>query len=199
MGTNFYARIIPSKERKEKLKKLIDEDDFSAIKEEVGAMYATVGEYQMEGGIVHIGKRSGGWKFLWNPNWYEVDNGHYDMEAKKWIPKPEIKKFYDLNRTSILEFLKRDDVRLFDEYGEEYEAEAFMKEMEEWDNKPWVNGEPKYDGKLYSEFEKKNGQINMYDRYGDTREEKWIKLGFKPDNFNFYSDGMRFSTSTDFS
>ena len=39
MGTNFYARIIPSKSRKEKLKKLIDEDRFDDIKDEVADMY----------------------------------------------------------------------------------------------------------------------------------------------------------------
>lgn len=199
MGTNFYARIIPTKERKEKLKKLIDEDDFSAIKEEIGAMYTTIGEYCHEGGVVHIGKRSGGWKFLWNPNWYEEDSGHYDTEAKEWIPNPTIKKFYDLNRASILEFLKRDDVRLFDEYGEEYDPEEFMNEMKEWDEKPWVNGKPKLDGKMYSEVEKEEGNTNMYDKYGDPHENMWKKLGFEPDNFNFYSDGMRFSTFTDFS
>ena len=199
MGTNFYARIIPTKERKEKLKKLIDEDDFSAIKEEVGAMYATIGEYCHEGGVVHIGKRSGGWKFLWNPNWYEEDSGHYDTDTKEWIPNPTIKKFYDLNRASIIEFLKRDDVRLFDEYGEEYDPEEFMNEMKEWDEKPWVNGKPKLDGKMYSEVEKEEGNTNMYDKYGDPHENMWKELGFDPDNFNFYSDGMRFSTFTDFS
>lgn len=199
MGTNFYARIIPTKERKEKLKKLIDEDNFNAIKEEVGAMYTTIGEYDHEGGVVHIGKRSGGWKFLWNPNWYEEDNGHYDLEAKEWIPNPTIKKFYDLNRASILEFLKREDVRLFDEYGEEYDPEEFMNEMKEWDEKPWVDGKPKLDGKMYSEIEREEGNTNMYHKYGDPHEKMWIKLGFEPDNFNFYSDGMRFSTFTDFS
>ena len=34
MGTNYYARIIPSKERKEHLKKLIDENKFDEIQEE---------------------------------------------------------------------------------------------------------------------------------------------------------------------
>ena len=199
MGTNFYARIIPTKERMEKLKKLIDEDDFSAIKEEVDAMYATIGQYCHEGGVVHIGKRSGGWKFLWNPNWYEEDNGHYDTDTKEWIPNPTIKKFYDLNRASILEFLKRDDVRLFDEYGAEYDPEEFMNEMKEWDEKPWINGKPKLDGKMYSEVEKEEGNTNMYDKYGDPHENMWKELGFDPDNFNFYSDGMRFSTFTDFS
>ena len=33
MSTNYYARIIPSKERKEHLKKLIDENKFNEIKQ----------------------------------------------------------------------------------------------------------------------------------------------------------------------
>jgi hypothetical protein len=74
-----------------------------------------------------------------------------------------------------------------------------MKEMKKWDDDPWINGEPKLDGKLYNESERKEGNTNMYDKYGDAREGMWVKLGFKPDNFNFYSDGMRFSTCTDFS
>lgn len=199
MGTNFYARIIPTKERKKHLKKLIDKDDFEGVKNEVSTMYSTVGRYNHEGGVVHIGKRSGGWKFLWNPNWYEEDEGHFDTEKKEWIPKPSIKKYYELNRESILEFLKRDDVRLFDEYGEEYDPEEFMKEMKEWDETPWVDGRPKFDGKSYSEEERKEGNTNMYDKYGDPNEKMWKKLGYNPDNFNFYSEGMRFSTFTDFS
>ena len=39
MGTNYYARIIPSKSRKEKLKKMIDENRFDDIKDEVADMY----------------------------------------------------------------------------------------------------------------------------------------------------------------
>ena len=34
MGTNYYARIIPSKKRKDYLKKLINEDKFIEINNE---------------------------------------------------------------------------------------------------------------------------------------------------------------------
>ena len=199
MGTNFYAHIIPTRERKEKLKKLIDEDNFTEIKNEVDSMYGKIGEYEHEGGIIHLGKRSGGWKFLWNPNWYEVDNGTYDMEQKKWIPKKEILKWYDLNRQSISDFVHREDVEIYDEYGEKYDPDVFMKEMEEWDKTPWINGKPKIDGEQYELEEEKDGHTSMYKRYGDPHEELWKRLGFNPSYFNFYSDGMRFATFTDYS
>ena len=41
MGTNYYARIIPSKERKEHLKQLIDENKFDEIQKEVNQMYSS--------------------------------------------------------------------------------------------------------------------------------------------------------------
>lgn len=51
MGTNFYARIIPTKERKEHLKKLIDNDEFDLIEDEIKELYCNE---------IHLGKRSGG-------------------------------------------------------------------------------------------------------------------------------------------
>lgn len=59
MGTNFYARIIPTKERKEHLKKLIDNDEFDLIEDKIKELYCNE---------IHLGKRSSGWKFLFNPN-----------------------------------------------------------------------------------------------------------------------------------
>ena len=58
MGTNFYARIIHSKSRKEKLKKLIDEDRFDDIKEEVTDMYNRSDDFHENHGEIHLGKRS---------------------------------------------------------------------------------------------------------------------------------------------
>ena len=43
MGTNFYARIIPSEDSKTKLKKLIDNNDFNEIEK-----YKQVGWYEPE-------------------------------------------------------------------------------------------------------------------------------------------------------
>ena len=45
MGTNYYARIIPSKARKSKLKQAIDEDRFDLIKELYNEMYSERNKY----------------------------------------------------------------------------------------------------------------------------------------------------------
>lgn len=42
MGTNFYARIIPSEERKNKLKKAIDNNDVEIIKDMYNRLYGEV-------------------------------------------------------------------------------------------------------------------------------------------------------------
>lgn len=61
-------------------------------------------------GIVHLGKRSGGWKFLWNLNIYEkqnyqviTENGKTDV--KRFPPTPLY--VYQLNRKAIKEFIDR--------------------------------------------------------------------------------------------
>lgn len=50
MGTNFYARIIPSEERKNKLKKAIDNNDVEIIKDMYNRLYgeATVDENELD-------------------------------------------------------------------------------------------------------------------------------------------------------
>ena len=48
-----------------------------------------------EDGEIHLGKRSGGWKFLFNPN-YE--------------------RYYPLTKEGLMNFLKRDDVIIYTEY-----------------------------------------------------------------------------------
>ena len=79
MGTNYYAHRIPSKTKKELIKALIDTDSFHDITEQVNNIY---GEFNVDyggnvsGGIIHLGKASWGWKFLWNPNWYIVRHFH---------------------------------------------------------------------------------------------------------------------------
>ena len=94
MGTNYYARIIPSKERKEHLKQLIDENKFDEIQEEVNLMYGSDTQYS-NGAVIHLGKRSAGWKFLFNPNF---------------------EKYYPLTKEGLMNFLKRDDVIIYSEY-----------------------------------------------------------------------------------
>ena len=152
MGTNYYARIIPSKSRKEHLKRLIDEDRFSLIKQEVQKMYGESDEYTEEAGEIHLGKRSSGWKFLFNPN-YE--------------------KYYKLTKEGLSEFLHREDVIIYNEYFDDslessvmeytddpdtiydkeylWTADQFMEMATNWGyNKDRLG----WDGKTYEEWER---------------------------------------------
>lgn len=77
MGTNYYLRIPPTAKRKKQLKKAIDNDNYSDIVSLVESTYQSPGEYNPERvkngnfGLLHLGKRSGGWRFLWNIHVYK--------------------------------------------------------------------------------------------------------------------------------
>lgn len=67
MGTNYYAYIIPSKERKKELCEAIEANDFHLIQQLTNEMYGRLErnfDNELIGGEVHLGKASGGWKFL---------------------------------------------------------------------------------------------------------------------------------------
>lgn len=198
MGTNYYARIIPTKERKTALKKMIDQEtDYSKILDEVALTFGMPGTYVWQGGRIHLGKLSGGWKFLWNPNQWRVNEGDYDMEARVFHDKWVVKKYYDLTKESIKAFLLRPDVVLVDEYGEEYpDKAAWFEEMVKRDSSLWRDKDPMLDGKLYYErYPQERGL-----RHIDDREKMWQELGYETTgHFDFYSDGLRFSTSVEFS
>ena len=77
MGTNFYARIIPSEKAKHELIEAINNDNPDLVEELTQELYGSRDEYSGIGSRIHLGKRSGGWKFLWNPNVVKV----WDDEA----------------------------------------------------------------------------------------------------------------------
>ena len=197
MGTNFYARIIPSKTRKEKLKKMIDEDRFDDIKDEVADMYGESGKWNKNHGEIHLGKRSGGWKFLFNPNY---------------------KRYYPLTKEGLMNFLKREDVIIYTEYfsfreNDEYSKREYVDDPDSsreeylWTADQFMNmatnwGYPNdWDGESYEKYEKeRNPSYNGYEKFGDKEnEEFWIKLGYNPSYYNFYNDGLRWSTCCEFS
>lgn len=97
MGTNIYARINPPKAKREKLVKRLEEvimrNDLRLLYDEIEELIST---YKHDYAEVHLGKRSDGWKFLWQAN--------YD--------------WYDTTKESIDNFLCRDDIILYNEYGD---------------------------------------------------------------------------------
>ena len=72
MSTNYYVRIIPSKERKEELKKKIDENDFNSIEALTSELYSRpYFDYDKQifvGGCVHLGLRKDTPSFRWGRN-----------------------------------------------------------------------------------------------------------------------------------
>ena len=106
MGTNIYARVNPPKTEREKfvlkVKAIVDSDDLFALSKLEDLLQEFAWDYPK----VHLGKRSCGWQFLWasNPKWY------------------------DNTKASIDKFLRRDDVVLFNEYGEYLTPEQVWEE-----------------------------------------------------------------------
>lgn len=199
MGTNFYARIIPTKRRKEELIEAINANDFYKIKSNVSDTYNRIEYYgELHGGEVHLGKRSGGWKFLWNPNIYIHRNGH--MENGRYIPEPNTAFYlYPLNRKGIYDFIMQDNIEIWDEYDKKQDKEEFYKMAIEWTS--WNNQEA-WDSKSYEAFEKsKNPSYTVYKCSSELieliRDEGY---GFISESqSDFYSDGLRFATTTSFS
>lgn len=217
MGTNYYLHKIPTKERKSELCQLIDsESNFSKIQNEINKTFGEL-EYDSDsgkynGGIIHLGKRSAGWKFLWNPNIYKLYNSHIKWEEiepghkrGKIVEDPySVQKFYELTKKSLKEFIDREEFEIYDEYGDKQDKEEFWEMALNWTT--WVDhktGEEKeaWDGKSYELWEQEqNSKYHGYNYFTDYTSFLQ-ELGYEVDwpYTDFYSDGLRFSTNTKFS
>ena len=206
MSTNYFAIIIPSKERKKELHDAVEINDFPLIKkiteELYGDLKADYGSNKVTGGIVHLGKRSSGWKFLWNPNVFVIRHGHSerDNSTYKWVEEPNTPLYtYPLTKQGIHDFIFRDDVLIYDEHNKLQDKEEFWQMALEWgynkDNEGW-------DAASYEVYERQNNR--NYTPYPITGElTDLLKAeGYKftsHTNSDFYSDGLRFAGFTDFS
>lgn len=122
MGMNFYAKKINNKETKQRLTNIIKDDmptkhelyelinngsieDVSQKLYDLWNNFSTA--YDREHKAIHLGKRSGGWQFLW-----QFHDG----------------KFYSDNLTSIKEFLNNPDYQIVDECGDVFTTEEFLND-----------------------------------------------------------------------
>lgn len=207
MGTNYYARITPSKKRKDELCNLIQNSmDFRRINELVKETYGRPDypDYEtgtVKAGEIHLGKSSYGWKFLWDPNLYEIRQGHMEYDDVndpehhhgKYVDDPsKAFAFYELTQNGLKEFIDREDVEVYDEYGDIQDKEEF------WN---FVINKTGIDAKQYEEEVSKGGlSRNAYIRETDyTKFLSSIGYDIKWPYHDFYSDGLRFATNTDFS
>lgn len=198
MGTNYYARIIPSKQRKKELNDAIEANDFHLIKKLTDEMYGRLEKSydndELLGGEVHLGKSSCGWKFLWNPNVYVVRNGHMeDMNGqRRYIPDPDTPLYlYPLTKQGLHDFIFREDVLIYDEYEELQDKEEFWQfaltynQEDGWDAAGYEEENPKY---IYSVTGELTDLLKVEGYQFTSRS-----------NSDFYSDGLRFAGYTDFS
>ena len=182
MGTNFYARIIPKESDKQALIEAINNDQPDLVEELTQKLYGTRNEYIGQGSRIHLGKRSGGWKFLWNPNVVKV----WDSDACEYAHN----YVYPLTKEGIMKFVMRDDVVITDEYGEVWDNWEFFNEALNW----CKDG---LDGKEYQTNPKYADSRGTY-YPSPERDNFWRELGYEPEYYDFYSDGLRFSTSVEF-
>ena len=119
MGTNYY-RIPTQLEMEERKAKLIKdiadldispsniESGFRQYKSEDSWGTESVWDRFTEGTSIHLGKRSGGWKFCWNFH----DNKYYS------------------NKEELIQFVLSG--RVVNEYGDEIEPHEFLDMAFEW-------------------------------------------------------------------
>lgn len=123
MGTNIYARVNPPKAEREKfvlkVKEIVESDELFMFSK----LHELVQEYSWDYPEVHLGKRSCGWQFLWAPN-------------PKW---------YENTKASIDKFLRREDVVLYNEYGEYLTPEEVWEDyasMEGYTHETYLDEHP---------------------------------------------------------
>lgn len=199
MSCNFYARIIPSKQRKKELYDAIEANDFHLINRLTEEMYGNLrrnwDSEETIGGIVHLGKRSCGWKFLWNPNVFVVRHGHSEMSkgTYKWIEEPSTPLYtYPLTKQGLHDFIFRDDVLIYNEYDELQDKEEFWKMALEWS---YEKGNEGWDSATYEE---KHTSYPVTGELTDLLKREGYKFTSYT-NSDFYSDGLRFAGFTNFS
>lgn len=217
MGTNFYGRVIPTKSRKEEIKKCIDENDFGKISELYNEMYSSSDEYTMNPkdiyGIYHLGKRCGGWKFLLDANLYRK----YVEEKDKVIMLPR----FVLTKQGLLDFLKSNNMIVVDEYNlySKYDLEDAYNPNNDPEKSglynpgqfldmvdKLMNNKDLVDSKTYNEKNNKLGSLyhedyRSYKSVVDDLKENlpYLKDTIQYDGYSdFYNDGLRWSCFSNF-
>lgn len=150
MGTNYY-RIPPAsemEERKFNLLKDVANLDLSASNIEGNFNEPIADSWDREnawdrftnGTNIHLGKRSGGWKFCWNFH----------------------KNKYYSNKEELLAFIRSG--RVVDEYGDEHHVEEFITMALEWGEPDGLILDEKY-----RKSERRKGMGSFFDdpRYDD--------------------------------
>ena len=123
MSTNFYLKRIPTEDE---VKKIVDKIKSEATPDNVRYVLSdAIEEVDNIALEIHLGKRSGGWRF----NWELWGN-----------------RYYQCSLDSIREFVEsrmRDGWFIVDEYRNKYDWDGFIKEIEYNLNNGMFSDDPK--------------------------------------------------------
>ncbi len=158
MGTNFYIKRRLSQKKKNELIRYIQTDQYDEVVEELPKS-------------IHLGKRSYGWKFLWDANDF---------------------KYFKPTKDSFERFLKSG--LIFDEYGRQFSYEKFIEDEV---GKSLDQG---YDAESYYKDhpDESNNEYWAYRKY--TIDHFRNHFGLEVNNLGeFYIGTYRFTVLTDFS
>ena len=123
MGTNIYARFHPDNQERKKLALKIKDAIMTNESDVYDQIENILEEYKSKYPVIHLGKRSAGWKFLWAPN-------------------PD---YYQATKASINLFLNREDVLLYNEYGEVLTPPEIWDDYancDGWTDDDWIKEHP---------------------------------------------------------
>lgn len=170
MGTNFYLRTLPVKYKQNALIKAIQTNDFDVINKLKSSMYDTIPDYPDKEdlsnfGYLHLGKRSGGWRFLWNPHVYRFIK---NVDGKY---VPEFVQLYPFTKKGITNYLHSfTDAYVVSEYA--------------LHDKPMLAKVPKNE----SELVKDEKYLQLYEDLGQWSIDGFLQMAFNwgkeytPDN-----------------
>ena len=150
MGTNFYARHIPTEAEYVEMRNALAERQLDKLSKLIKDSKA---EY-------HVGKRSCGWQFLFAPH-VKLRHGFRNSG--------EIVSPWENTLESIKEYLSRPDVEIYDEYGRQFTPDEFWNEEvgESLYNDPehYINGE-----QYYEKYPNQRGGMFLEDTEFTTEE-----------------------------
>ena len=146
MGTNYYLKKKVTEDDKRIINNLLYRDDYD--------VWDQIRKYcDNQDNEIHLGKNSGGWKFL-----FDLNDG----------------KYYSDTRASIDEWLSNPEYEIFNEYGEKLSKDKFWNivlstmDDDHIDNKEYYTN-PKYskDHPDWTTLERFFGYSRAEGNYGD--------------------------------
>lgn len=188
MSTNYYLRHKPTSEQISDLKEMItltaNGECFTDVINMVDSLYREPDEFSDsdEWGILHLGKRSSGWKFRWCTNIIKKNCSY--MDNGRYVQKYEYILRYPLTKQGIKDFIMRDDVVVVDEYGSVEDKLDFLEMAFNWEYDDPCCADSSHLWN-FTEDQKK------FESFGITFDSKYQS--------SFDSDGLRFSIYDNFS